>query len=49
MSAERFVFSLKHQTVKRGNVLRVKLSARNEKQNRQSTESLSFAQLYGWR
>ena len=36
---------VKLQIVKWGNVLRVKLSARNEKQTSQSTENLSFAGL----
>ena len=35
----------KLQAVKRGKVLRVKFSARNEKQNCQSAENLSFARL----
>jgi len=34
-----FYFSLKHQLVKRGNVLREKLSARNEKQNSQALKT----------
>jgi len=38
-------FCPKHQIVKRGNVLRVKLSARNGKQTSQSKENLSFAGL----
>jgi len=45
MSANVLLFSPKIQPVKRGKILRVKLSARNEKQNRQSTENLSFAWL----
>ncbi len=40
-----FCSLVKLQTVKRGKVLRVKVSARNEKQNCQSKENLSFAQL----